>query len=81
MMIVVDSAGVIKDNVASLINFNYVIELGINNQVDGFIQGLRKMHVQSQVATLHETKVSAHGQVWTQIKRKQCVPSGVVITR
>ena len=79
-MVINDLAAVIEDDVASLVNFNNIIELGIDDQVDSFLQWSGKVHVQSQVATLHQIEVSARRQVWTQIERKQCVPCGVVIT-
>ena len=55
MMMRVNLAAEVRDDVASLINFNNVIELRINDQVDGFLQ-CSAMHFQSQVATLHRSK-------------------------
>ena len=52
-MVIDDLAAVIEDDVASLVNFKDVIEFGIDDQVDRFLQWLGKVHVQSQVATLH----------------------------
>ena len=50
---VVDLAAVIEVDVASLVNFNNVIELGIDDQIDCFLQRLGKVHIQSLVAALH----------------------------
>ena len=73
-----DLTAIVKDDVASLVDFNDVVELGIDDDINCFLQCSAEVHVQSQVATPYKIEVSAHGQIWTQVKRKQCVPCSVV---
>ena len=69
---------IVVENVSARVNLNYVLKLGVDDEVNRIGECLSKVKLDTQVALFHKLKMITRAVVWGKVETQSCVARAII---